>query len=254
MSSSQGTWTSRRMRSFVRTLTWLVLIPALALAGAPDEDKLPLQPYRARYQVSYRGLVGGQIAASLQPGPADDRWTYETHAFPNILGRLAISSAAHERGTMEITADGVRPLAYEYDDGKSGDDKDIRLEFDWDAMHVTGTSKGKALDQELKPGTQDTASVQAAMIRELVAGRAPQSFRIITGGKVGDYRYWSEGNARVTTPLGEFDTVIWANQKDGSSRVTKAWHAPSLGFVPVQAIQYRDGQAEMQMRIVKLER
>jgi hypothetical protein len=121
-------------------------------------------------------------------------------------------------------------------------------------MHVTGTSKGKALDQELKAGTQDTASVQAAMIRELVAGRAPQSFRIVTGGKVGDYRYWSEGNARVTTPLGEFDAVIWANQKDGSSRVTKVWHAPSVGFVPVQAIQYRDGQAEMQMRIVKLER
>ena len=32
-----------------------------------------------------------------------------------------------------------------------------------------------------------------------------------------------------------YDTV-----KTGSNRVTKTWHAASLGYIPVQAIQYRD--------------
>jgi len=32
----------------------------------------------------------------------------------------------------------------------------------------------------------------------------------------------------------------------------RVWHAPALGFVPVQAIQYRKGQAETLLRIVRL--
>jgi hypothetical protein len=219
-----------------------------AAASIPD-----LKPYRARYEVSYRGLVGGQIAASLQPA-SPDRWVYETQAFPNVLGRLAIGAEARERGTMLVTPDGVRPLSYEYDDGKSGDKKDIRLEFDWDAARVSGSAEGKRVDAAVTPGTQDTASVQAAMLRALARGKSPQTFTIVTSGKVRDYRYWSEGTARIRTALGEFDTVVWANQRDGSSRITRVWHAPELGFVPVQAIQFRKGRAEMQMQLVKLER
>jgi hypothetical protein len=219
-----------------------------AAASIPD-----LKPYRARYEVSYRGLVGGQIAASLQPA-SPDRWVYETQAFPNVLGRLAIGAEARERGTMLVTPDGVRPLSYEYDDGKSGDKKDIRLEFDWDAARVSGSAEGEPVDAAVTPGTQDTASVQAAMLRALARGKSPQTFTIVTSGKVRDYRYWSEGTARIRTALGEFDTVVWANQRDGSSRITRVWHAPELGFVPVQAIQFRKGRAEMQMQLVKLER
>jgi hypothetical protein len=119
---------------------------------------------------------------------------------------------------------------------------------------VSGSAEGKRVDATVTPGTQDTASVQAAMLRALARGKSPQTFTIVTSGKVRDYRYWSEGTARIRTALGEFDTVVWANQRDGSSRITRVWHAPELGFVPVQAIQFRKGRAEMQMQLVKLER
>jgi len=36
--------------------------------------------------------------------------------------------------------------------------------------------------------------------------------------------------------------------------VSKMWHAPSLGYIPVQAIQYRKGNPEVQMKLVRLER
>ncbi len=208
--------------------------------------------YRVRYQVSYRGIGGGQIEASLQPD-ADGTWLYETHAHPNMLGRLAISEAAHERGRMQITADGIRPLSYDYDAGSSDHSKDIHIKFELDSMHAEGSHQGRAFAFDVTPGTQDTASVQAAMLQSLAAGRAPQSFRLVSSGKLRDYRYWSEGTARIKTPIGELETVIWANQGDGSSRVSKVWHAPALGYAPVQAIQYRDGKAELQMRLITLE-
>jgi Protein of unknown function (DUF3108) len=234
---------------------WLLASAPLVPAAAPAEPGPgELQPYTARYQVSYRGLAGGQIEASLKPGPEPHVWLYETRAFPNFLGKMAISPSARERSTMEVSPAGVRPLEFEFNDGSAEEAKDIRVRFDWAAGRVTGVADGEEFAYDVKPGTQDTASIQAAMMVELLAGRTPAGFPILTGGKLRDYRYWSEGTGRITTPAGPFDTVIWASQRDGSSRVSRVWHAPSLGFVPVQAIQYRKGRAEFSMKLANLTR
>jgi hypothetical protein len=214
-----------------------------------------LAAYKARYQVSYRGLSGGQIESSLRPGETAGLWLYETRAYPNLLGRVAVSPQARERSSMQVSDSGrVRPLAFNFDDGSDEGAKDVRLTFDWLANRVRGEAAGKPVDMEVTADTQDTASVQAAMLVELLAGREPTGFPIITGNKLREYRYWREGRATVVTPFGQYDAVVWASQRDGSTRVTKVWHAPSLGYVPVQAIQYRKGQPEVQMRLVALER
>ena len=244
-------------RPWLRALPIVLLAAAGSLAPvAAPADPAPtrLEAYTARYQVSYRGLAGGQIEASLKPGSAPQTWLYETRAFPNFFGRLAISSSAREHGTMQVSADGVKPLELEFSDGSAEGAKDIRVRFDWAAGRVTGEADGRPFEYEVEPGTQDTASIQAAILVELLAGRSPTGFTILAGGKLGNYRYWSEGTARINTPAGPFDTVIWASQRDGSSRVSRVWHAPSLGFVPVQAIQYRKGKAELQMKLASLER
>jgi hypothetical protein len=241
-----------------RGVVRLVLAVLVACGGSYPVGADPLgtrlEPYTARYQVSYRGLAGGQVESSLKPGSAPGIWLYATRAFPNFLGRMAISPAAREHGTMQISNDTVRPLEFEFNDGSAEDAKDVRLKFDWEAGRVTGTADGEPVQYEIEPGTQDTASIQAAMIVELLAGRSPSAFAIVAGGKLRQYRYWSEGPARVVTPAGEYDTVIWVSQREGSSRLSRVWHAPALGYVPVQAIQYRKGKAELQMKLASLDR
>ena len=231
--------------------------PSSALASSLDKPaagNAALTPYKARYQVSYRGLSGGHIESSLRRGATPEQWVYETRAQPNFFGRIAVSEQARERGTMQISGSGVRPLTFVFDDGTPASEKDVRLAFDWSANLLKGEAKHGPFEMAVTPGTQDTASVQAAMIVELLAGREPQGFRIVTGDRMRDYRYWPEGHATIETPFGKFDTVVWANQRDGSDRVTKVWHAPALGYVPVQAVQFRKGKQETLMRLEKLER
>jgi hypothetical protein len=213
-----------------------------------------LQPYKVRYQVSYRGLSGGQIEATLRRGATPGLWIYETRAFPNLLGRLAVSTAARERSTLLINATDVRPLTFDFNDGGGDPTKIIKHAFDWGAGQVKGEAKGKPFTLEATPGTQDTASVQAAMIVELLAGQSPKGFRILSGNNIHDYRYWSEGRQQVVTPYGPVDTELWASQRPGSNRISRVWHAPSLGYLPVQAIQFRKGNPEVQLKLVSLER
>ncbi len=248
---------ARRVRTWTRLLPALLAGAVLGLAAWPAGAKDPaptLQPYKARYQVTYRGLSGGQIESSLARGPVAGQWLYETRAFPSMLARVVVSPQARERGVMQVAPDSVRPLSFDFNDGSAESAKDVRLKFDWAAGRVLGEAQGVPFELAVERGTQDTASVQAAMLVDLLAGRAPAGFPIVTGSKLRYYRYWQEGRATVMTPFGQFDTVVWANQRDGSTRVTKVWHAPALGFVPVQAVQYRKGQAETQMKLVALER
>jgi hypothetical protein len=228
-----------------------VLAAAAVQAEAPAQS---LQPYKARYQVSYRGLGGGQIEASLARSNVAGQWLYETRAYPNIFGRIAVSPEAREHSVMQIGAEGVRPLRFDFNDGSDNSKKDVRFTFDWNAGRVRGEAQGAPFDLAVPPATQDTASVQAAMLVALLSGQAPTGFPILTGSKLREYHYWSEGKATVVTPLGSYDCVVWANKRDGSTRLTKVYHAPALGYVPVQAVQYRKGQAEVQMKLVALTR
>jgi hypothetical protein len=225
-----------------------------ASAGGGTKPAATLQPYKARYEVSYKGLTGGHIESGLRPDTVPGQWLYESHAFPNVIVRLAVSSDANERAVMQLTPDGVRPLRFAFNDGKGDLSKDVRFGFDWTAGRVKGVAQGQPFDLAVAPGTQDTASVQAAMMLELRSGRAPESFPVLTGSRLREYRYWYEGRATITTPLGKFDTVVWANQRDGSTRMMRVWYAPSLGYVPVQAMQLRNGKPVVQMQIVDLER
>jgi hypothetical protein len=229
----------------------------VATASAAQPATAParrLAPFKARYQASYRGISGGQIEQYLHPGPAAGQWVFEARAYPNLLGRIAVSPDARQRSLMEATPAGIRPLTLVFDDGSDSSAKDVNVTFDWASGHVRGQAKEKTFDYATQPGMQDTVSVQVAMIQELVAGREPKSFWILNGAKLEQYRYWSEGRATVVTPYGQFETVVWASQRDGSKRVNRMWHAPSLGYVPVQAIQYNKGRPDVQLKLVALER
>lgn len=232
----------------------LVLAAPFAAAPVRADPTPPLQPYTARYQVSYRGLSGGELESKFRRGEQPNLWQYETRVFPNLFGRIAVSSQARELSTMLVSPDGVRPLSFTFNDGASDRHKDVRLAYDWTAGRLTGTAEGKPVAIDLTPGIQDTASVQAAMIQARLAGRTPESFKIVAGGKLREYRYWMEGRQQVMTPFGQVQAEVWVNAREGSNRVSKVWHAPSLGFVPVQAIQYRKGNPEVQMKLVRLDR
>jgi hypothetical protein len=231
--------------------------PAVRTSAAARPSASPAAPlltqYKARYQVSYRGITGGQLESVLRPGTAPKQWVFESRAYPNLLGRIAVSPDARQRSMMDVTESGVRPLNLVFDDGSDSSTKDVRVAFDWASRRARGNAKEQSFDFEVPAGTQDSVSVQAAMIFDLLAGREPGSFWILNGAKLQQYRYWPEGRATVVTPYGQFDTVVWASQRDGSKRVNRVWHAPSLGYVPVQAIQYNKGRPDVQLKLVALE-
>src|SRR5690606_15321781 len=106
---------------------WLALIACALLppAAGAAESTLP-RPFSATYEVSYRGIRAGSLTFTLSSDASTGRYVFETRAQPSLLARLVVSGGAFERSVMQIDAQGVRPLEWQLEDGKSGDDKDGR--------------------------------------------------------------------------------------------------------------------------------
>jgi hypothetical protein len=229
----------------------LTLLGTFATAFAQDSappGKL-LEPFRATYSVSYRGLNAGNLVFTLRRLRDDDLWEYFSKPEPSFLARLVVSGDALETSEFELRDARVRPLRYRVEDGRSSSDDDVRLDFDWDRGTVEGLAKEQQVALELTPGMQDRMSIQVEVIAALAAGREPGTISMIDGDRVKNYTYTREGTERISTAEGSFDTVIYASTRPGSDRVARFWYARELGYVPVLGHQIRKGKLETIMKL-----
>ena len=156
---------------------------------------------------------------------------------------------------MEIDAAGTRPIEWTLDDGKSGNEKDGELRFDWSRNTVSGTVEGEKVELTAEPGTQDRSSIQISVATALLRGVEPGTIALIDDNRIKRYTYTKKESATVDSALGKIDTVIYESAREGgSSRTSRFWMAPSLEFLPVRAEQIRKGKVETVMELQKLER
>lgn len=228
------------------------LAAAVLSAAAPAAAVVPA-PYAATYSVTYRGLDGGLIRFELHE-EKEGSFIFESRAQPSLLARLFVTENAVERTVMRIDADGVRPLSWYTEDGKSGEKKDGELEFAWEGGTVRGKVKGKDVDLPTEPGLQDRLSVQIAVMHALLRGEEPGTIPMVADDRIKRYIYTRARQETVATPAGEFDAVLYESTRPGSDRLSRVWYAPALGYIPVRAEQLRDGKLETVVQMVNVER
>jgi hypothetical protein len=225
----------------MRTWTRLLTLAALAVAAFPAAAA-ELRPFVATYAAKYTWLSVGEIRLELQRGAGPGRWTLETRGDPGGLARLVTSATLLQTSRLEVKDGRIRPLEFRLDDGVASREEDISLDFDWVRGRVTGTAKGKPVDVELVPDTQDPTSFNLALMTALQDGRPISPLPMVDGPKLKTYQQRRVRNERIKTPAGSFDTVLVISSRDGSDREAHMWLAPELGYLAVQVEQYRKGK------------
>ena len=242
------TTSSRLILSLLLT-AGTIIVPNPAAA-----DAVAVQPFKATYAVSYRGVGAGTLQMQLLRDPQTGQYRFETRANPSFLARFAISRNATESSVMEITDAGVRPLQWQLDDGKSGNAGDGTLAFDWAQQSVNGEYRGTPVSLHTEDGLQDRQSVQIQVMFDLLRGRDPGELPMVNDDKIKEYAYKRGGSTPVQTKLGSVEAVLFESTRAGSNRVSRVWHAPAFGYVPVRAEQVRKGKVETVMTLIALER
>lgn len=240
-----------------RALQSLLLVLAafggIAVGAIQAVAPAPLRPFKASYVVVWRGMSAGTNELELiADGP--DRYVYTSRANARGLFRAFFSDEITQTSWFTLNGSDVRPQRYRADDGSEDTERDIALDFEWQNGRVTGTAEEKNVDLELEPNAQDAMSIQIAHLMDLGRGARDTVYKMVDKDRVKEYTYTYEGVARLKTKLGELDTVIYRVERPNSKRVTRTWHATSLGYLPVRAERLRDGKREWLMEIRSLQR
>jgi Protein of unknown function (DUF3108) len=210
----------------------LALAGALARPSAAQADEL--KPYQASYAGIWHGLT---VAASqLKLEHTGDSWTFSSRSEGRGIGKLASGVFPPlQVSVVRISGGAVQPQSFKSSGGSAS--KNTDLKYDWQSHRVTGTYEGTPVDLPLTPRVQDDGSVQLALMVELLAGHTPETVELIDKNSVRDYQFAREGEAKLSTPLGEVATVIYRSQKANSPRATRFWCAPDRGYVPMKVEQ-----------------
>jgi hypothetical protein len=222
----------------------LLFFATTAMPATIPEPVTPT-PYMATYSVNYRGLNAGLLHFELI-AESDGRFIYDSHAEPSALANLVIGGLVAERSVMHIDADGVRPLSWFMQDGA--------LRFAWEEGRVSGVVEGKRVELPTEEGLQDRLSIQIAVMTALLREREPGTIPMVDDSEIKHYSYSSIGFGTIKTQAGEFRTVLYESTRPGSSRTARLWHAQDLGYIPVRVEQFRKGQVETVMELIRVRR
>jgi hypothetical protein len=239
------------MRPPERVLRFLVLgLGAVLLSPLAMADAIDLKPFKATYSAEWKGMTAGTSTLELhRAGP--DTYSYTSVSEARGMFRLAFSEALQQTSTFRVTEQGVQPITFRGTDEKQ---RPIELDFDWTKLRVTGTAKEKPVDLAISAGTQDSMSLQIAILRGLASGKVPPTVWMIDSDKLKEYELRLEGSARIETELGELDTLVYTSKRASGDRLTRTWVAPVLGYLPVRAERIRGKKTEFTLLIASVDR
>ena len=218
----------------IAALSLALLVPVQAA------DDVPL--YRATYQAEYKGRNVGTSEHSVALDGERGVYTFASRTTVKGLLRMANPNPAIEESSFVVDGGALKPLAYRYEDGSRRGEDNYVLAFDWGRNVAVATGGNGEREVALVPGALDRGSLQVQLMRDLAAGRTPGRYSLADESAVAAYDYTANGADQVQTALGALDTVVYVQRREGSSRETWLWLAPSLSYLPVRIEQRRDGE------------
>ena len=212
----------------------ILLIWAALMATAPaPAARAPAESIPSRAEVKFRltvaGIPVGEGVAVFQ----HDAKTYSVVMESNTIGIAALYRLHIRREAKgRITAAGLRPLSFV----ETRNDRVTRSAiFDWAAGKVQLIDGDNKQTLALRPNTWDAASVVCSFAFSLPDGKE-QRLYMTDGRRITEYKYSVVGREKLSTPLGQLDTVhVKKIQDEDDKRGFDAWLAVDRHFLLVRA-------------------
>jgi len=201
-----------------------------------------VRPYSAVYQIEYKGRVVGRSEFTVRYDKQNERYRFSSSSsFQGIL-RFISPNPIVERSEFVSEAGHITSLEFWLEDGSRKGDDNIHIKFDWDSGIATATAEDQENEYPIARGILDRGTMQVQLMIDMARAGPQGSYTIADDDGLRTYAYREEPNTVLETPLGEFSTVAFIQERSGSSRQTFIWAAPELHHLPVRIEQKREGQ------------
>jgi len=177
-----------------------------------------------------------------------DRYRVTSVTEPTSLGKLMAPGILREDGTFRLIRGRIRPIHYQQKrEGKKSFARSV--DFDWNKKVLRF---GDGREQALPLGTQDSGSIIFALMLALPPSDKPQVVHLTDGKRLNRYTYSHAGREKLSTPIGDFDTVLVQRANPRKQETVTIWVAPRLSNVPVKLKKERKGKVSSALTITSV--
>lgn len=211
------------------------IFPLVLLSFAPSLLAEVFSPYSASYDVLYNDFKVGEMSQKLERRE-DGSYLMQTEAQATGIAAWFSSDRIVERSIWRFEEGRVRPQQYHYYyAGGRKPELEEKLEFDWEAMQITSSYKGKRKQLPLSPGVYDKQLYQLVLRHELAEGLRQFDYKVADRGKLRDYHFEVVASEQVETPFGKLDAVKLAKEE------TDLWLIEAFDYLLVKLQKSEDG-------------
>lgn len=201
-----------------------------------------LLPFDAQYKASRSGMNVGHARQTLTH-LGRDQYKLEYHSEASFL---FLSDVRTEQSLFRLQEQHIIPYKYRFARTGTGKDKGLSLQFDSTNKQI------KVNDKETLPwqGEIDNQLYQLDVRKRLAEGENNFVYDTVNDrGELRQQKFRVIGQETLLLPYGELDCIKIEKVREGSSRETFVWFAPSLDYQMVRLQQFKDGdeQADIQL-------
>ncbi|CAA0082858.1 Uncharacterised protein [Zhongshania aliphaticivorans] len=197
------------------------------------EQTAAILPYSAEYKISSNSLSTNATRTLSKQG---DNWLLSQHA-------KLLFIKVKEESLIENSAEGIRPLHYEYENNMSSK-QDQFINFDWSTHSASDSKYRKPWSSDISDDTFDQLSGQLKMREAIINNRLKDemSLTVVNRGKHKTYTVKELGEETISSEAGKLRTVKLLRSRAGSSSETTIWLAKDWNYIIVKLEQREDDE------------
>ena len=200
-----------------------LFVPNAANASLP-------KPFQANYSVAKGSLTLGYLHASLKY--SGNKYSYHKYTKATGLAALLTGIKITENTDGQINGQHINPKNYFYNQAKHSKSKIDKATFT--DTNAIGSYKNKPYNIKITRGTQDRASLELILARDLSLNKKRLSYTVVGRGEKSQYNFQKLGSEIVKTPAGTFHTIKVKVLRKGNKRQTIFWMAKEIDYLPVK--------------------
>ncbi|KHO15986.1 hypothetical protein NT90_07915 [Acinetobacter baumannii] len=218
---------------FLKSLSIATGISTTLLIASFSSHALAMSPFQANYQFTYNNKgMGSATRALSQQG---NNWTY---LFTAKAGGIA---SASETSKFSFANGKIGSQSFSRTSKILIHNNTMNINFNPSNKTISTKKDDKARSFAWQPGVLDELNAELQVREDLKNGSLKSSYPLADAKEVENRRFVKQGNEKVKTSYGTFDTVKVVLEHGRPDRSTIFWLAPKLDYLPVK-VSHIDGK------------
>ncbi len=207
----------------------LPLCATLALSNA-----YALEPFQANYSFNIAGLLTGNATRTLSK--QDNIWSYNFKA--SVASLANAREVSHFKvNSSDNTSIDLQTLDHAYTFNFLNKNIDTGFKVDWAKQLVSAHNKNGDSSYPAQAGMLDMLNLELQVREDIKHKQLKPSYLLADDKGIKKISFVNEGEEKVQTDAGDYDTIKIRLVQDSEKRKTYFWLAPKLDYLPVRVHQ-----------------